>query len=66
MVREWKMSSLNGFMKDTPDFAYSTTFDNNSVNNYESLIRFVIQVPFKYSWEVIAEEYLKLYEICKE
>ena len=31
MARERKMSSLNGFMKDTPDFAYSTRFDNNSL-----------------------------------
>ena len=30
MVRKWKMSLLNGFMRDTPGFAYSTTFDNNS------------------------------------
>ena len=31
MAREWKMSSLNGFMNDTPDFVYSIAFDNNSI-----------------------------------
>jgi len=55
-----------GFSVDCNDPANICKKILEVINKYEALIRFVIRVPFKHSWGIIAEEYLKLYKICKK